>query len=107
MEQDEPAASVEPQALTPVEIAKSLGLAPVIVGTMLFSVPVPVLESVAARAEEVVPVGVFGKASDAVSEAAGAVPVPVRADVCGDPVALSATESVAEKLVAEAGVKVT
>jgi len=36
-----------------------------------------------------------------------AVPVPVRDDVCGDPVALSATESVAEKLAAEAGVKVT
>jgi hypothetical protein len=37
----------------------------------------------------------------------GAVPVPVRDAVCGDPVALSATDSVAEKLAAEAGVKVT
>jgi hypothetical protein len=35
------------------------------------------------------------------------VPVPVRADICGDPLALSATESVAEKLLADAGVKVT
>jgi hypothetical protein len=35
------------------------------------------------------------------------VPVPLSDTVCGEPVALSATESVAEKLVAEAGVKVT
>jgi hypothetical protein len=35
------------------------------------------------------------------------VPVPVRLAVCGDPAALSATESVAEKVVADAGVKVT
>jgi hypothetical protein len=39
--------------------------------------------------------------------AAAAVPVPLSATDCGEPVALSATESVAEKLVAEAGVKVT
>jgi hypothetical protein len=53
---------------------------------------------------------VLGKAAGAVSEAMGAataVPVPVRAAVCGEPVALSATEIVAVKLVAEAGVKVT
>ena len=36
-----------------------------------------------------------------------AVPVPVRVAVWGEPDALSATLSVAEKLVAEAGVKVT
>ena len=44
------------------------------------------------------------------SEAMGvdaAVPVPFKATVCGDPLALSATESVAVKAVAEAGVKVT
>jgi hypothetical protein len=35
------------------------------------------------------------------------VPVPLSDTVCGDPGALSATESVAEKLAAEAGVKVT
>jgi hypothetical protein len=35
------------------------------------------------------------------------LPVPVRLAVCGDPDALSATESVAEKLVGEAGVNVT
>src|SRR5580698_9257426 len=37
----------------------------------------------------------------------GVIPVPLRAVVCGAPTALSATESVAVKLVAEAGVKVT
>ena len=37
----------------------------------------------------------------------GAVPVPLRLAVCGEPAALSATESVAEKVAAEAGVKVT
>jgi hypothetical protein len=65
------------------------------------------LDRVAAIADEVVPTVVLGKASAAVNEAAGAVPVPVRDDVCGEPVALSATDNVAEKLTAEAGVKVT
>lgn len=36
----------------------------------------------------------------------GTVPVPVRLTLCGEPEALSATESVAVKLAAEAGVKV-
>ena len=35
------------------------------------------------------------------------IPVPLKATVCGEPEALSATDSVAEKLDAEAGVKVT
>jgi hypothetical protein len=74
---------------------------------MLLSGAVPVLERVAAIAAEVVPVSVFGKTSAGVSEATGAMPVPVKFEVCGDPVALSATDSVAEKLAAEAGVKVT
>jgi hypothetical protein len=39
--------------------------------------------------------------------AADDVPVPLSDTDCGEPVALSATESVAEKLDAEAGVKVT
>ena len=76
-------------------------------GTMLFRVAVPVFESVAASADEVVPTAVFGKLSVGLSEAAGAVPVPLSDTVCGEPEALSATESVAEKLDAEAGVKVT
>jgi hypothetical protein len=106
MEQLDPAASVAPQAFAPVEIAKSLGFAPVMLGTMLFRTAVPVLDNVAASAAEVVPVGVFGSCSDAVNEATAAVPVPVRDEVCGEPVALSATDNVAEKLVAEAGVNV-
>ena len=75
--------------------------------TMLFNGAVPVLESVAAIAAEVNPVSVLGNASDGVSDATGAIPVPLRFAVCGDPEALSATDSVAEKLAAEAGVKVT
>jgi hypothetical protein len=44
------------------------------------------------------------------SETAGAgpeVPVPVRVTVCGEPAALSTTETAAVKLATEAGVKVT
>jgi hypothetical protein len=74
---------------------------------MLLSGAVPVLDSVAANAAEVVPVTVFGKATDGVREATGAMPVPVKLAVCGDPAALSATDSVAEKLAADAGVNVT
>jgi hypothetical protein len=74
---------------------------------MLFSGAPPVLESVAAIAAEVVPVRVLGKASDGVSETTAAIPVPVKLAVCGDPETLSATESVAAKLAAEAGVNVT
>ena len=76
-------------------------------GTMLFSAALPVFDNVAASADEVVPDAVFGKLSAGLSEAAGAVPVPVSATVCGEPEALSATDNVAEKLIAEAGVKVT
>jgi hypothetical protein len=76
-------------------------------GTMLFSIAVPVFDNVAARADEVVPVSVFGKLSAGLSEATGAVPVPDSDTVCGEPEAVSATDSVAAKLVAEAGVKVT
>ena len=76
------------------------------VGTMLFSVAVPVFDNVAASADEVVPLSVLGKVTGELSDATGAVPVPVRVEVCGDPLALSATESVAVKLEAEAGVKV-
>jgi hypothetical protein len=107
MEQLEPAASVAPQAFAPVVNAKSFGLAPVMLVTMLFKGAVPVFDSVAANAAEVVPVTVFGKATGGVSEATGAIPVPVKFAVCGDPEALSATDSVAEKAVAEAGVNVT
>jgi hypothetical protein len=46
-------------------------------GTMLFSVAVPVLDSVAASADEVVPTGVLGKLNAGLSETMGPVPVPV------------------------------
>ena len=78
-----------------------------IVGTMLFNTAVPVFDSVAASAADVEPTGVFGKATGELTVAVEVVPVPVSVEVCGEPVALSATDSVAEKLVAEAGVKVT
>jgi len=79
----------------------------VMVGTMLFSVAVPVFDNVAASADEVVPLSVLGKVTGELSDATGAVPVPVRIAVWGEPAALSLTESVAVKLTAEAGVNVT
>ena len=74
MEQFDPAASVDPQAFAPVVSAKSLGFAPVMLGTMLLSVAVPVFDSVAASADEVVPTAVLGKFSGELSEATGADP---------------------------------
>jgi hypothetical protein len=74
---------------------------------MLFNAPLPVFDNVAASADEVVLVSVLGKLNAGLNEAAGAVPVPVNDTVCGEPEALSATDSVAEKLIAEAGVNVT
>jgi len=79
----------------------------VTLATILFNGAVPVLDKVAAIAAEVNPVSVLGNASDGVSDATGAIPVPLRLAVWGDPEALSATDSVAEKLVAVAGVNVT
>ena len=55
---------------------------------MLLRAAVPVLDSVATNAAEVVPV--FVLVSDAVRDATAAVPVPVRAAVWGEPVAPSA-----------------
>jgi hypothetical protein len=73
---------------------------------MLFSGAVPVFDKVAVIAPEVVAVSVLGNVTACVSEAIGAIPVPVRLPVCGDPLALSATDSIAEKLAAEAGANV-
>jgi hypothetical protein len=77
MKQLDPAARVEPQAFDPVVSAKSLGLVPVMLGTMLFKSAVPVLESVAARAVDVVSAAVLGKLSVEVSEATGAAPAEI------------------------------
>jgi hypothetical protein len=72
MEQLEPAASVVPQALLPVVIAKSVGLDPAMVMPLIVSAALPVFESVAACAAEVVPV-LAVKAAGAVSDAIGTV----------------------------------
>jgi hypothetical protein len=64
-----------------VLIAKSLGLVPVMLGTMLFSGALPVLDNVANSAVEVVPVSVFGKVSGELSEATGVVAAPMEIEL--------------------------
>ena len=71
MEQLEPAASEAPQAFVPVETAKSDGFVPAMLMLLIDSSAVPVLESVAARAEEVVPTVVLGNGSVGVRETTG------------------------------------
>jgi len=107
IEQLAPAASDVPQVLV---CAKSDGLAPASVIPEIVSAALPVFLSVAVCAAEVVPVVAVKLSDDGVSDAIGAggtVPVPLSWTVCGEPVALSTIESVAAKLAAEAGVKVT
>jgi hypothetical protein len=104
-----PAANVAPQAFAPVEIAKSSKFTPPMPGTMPVTTLLPVLVKTAASAAEVVCAVVVEKANKEVNvtELAGCAPIPRRVAVCGDPVALSATESAAEKPVTEDGVNVT
>ena len=107
MEQLVPPASEVPHVLVCV---KSLGLVPAMVMPLIASVALPVLLSVAVCTAVVAPMTAV-KVSDAgVSVAIGAgggtVPVPVKPMVCGEPAALSATETVAAKLAADAGVNV-
>jgi hypothetical protein len=102
-----PAASVSPQVLVS---EKSLELVPAMEIPVIESVAFPVFIRVVDCAALVVPataekVSVTGESET--PGAAGAVPVPLSATVCGEPVALSAIESVAAKLAAEVGVKVT
>jgi len=111
MEQLALAASVDPQAFAPVAIAKSVGLAPTIVIPVMLRAAFPVLDNVADIAALVLPAvklpnGTVAGVSAAIG-AGGVVPVPVSVELCGEPAALSATERVAEKLAAEAGVNVT
>ena len=77
-------------------------------GTMPVSAAPLLLVSVAANAVEVVRAGVFGKVTDGVKVTGpeGAMPVPSRSVDCGEPVALSATERLAEKPLTTDGVKV-
>jgi hypothetical protein len=71
----------------------------------------PEFDSVIGSGVAGVPIVVLGKASGFGLRAAwgisGTVPVPVRAAVCGDPAALSATEIEAVRFPADAGVKLT
>ena len=94
----------------PVVIAKSAGLVPAIEMLLMFSVALPVLESVAVRAEDVLPTVVLGNRTEAVSFAMGAavvVPVPVSEADCVFGVALSVTVRVAAYACAAAGLNVT
>jgi hypothetical protein len=101
-----PAASEVPQLLLS---PKLLEFVPVTEMPVMARAAAPGFDKVMGSAVAAVPTSVPGKASGfglrtACGVGAG-VPVPVRVTVCGEPAALSATESVAEKLVAEAGVK--
>ena len=108
MVQGAPAASEAPQLF---DWPKLLELVPVTEMLVMVSAAVPEFDSVIGKAAAAVPTSVLGKASGlGLSVACGVgavVPVPVRVIVCGEPDALSATVSVAEKLVTEAGVKLT
>jgi hypothetical protein len=104
----DPATSEPPQVFE--AIAKSLGFVPVMLMLLIVSAALPVFISVAVCAALVVPVTAENVSVPGVSETAGAGgadPVPLRVTVCGEPAALSVTESAAERLVAEAGVNVT
>lgn len=99
------AASDAPQVLA--EIAYDEGSVPVSVSDVRVTVAVPVFLMVTVCAAEVEPLVVEGNAmlageSERVS-VAGAVPVPERATVCGEPEALSATESDAVRVPVAAG----
>jgi hypothetical protein len=104
------AASVVPQALAPVAIAKSVGLLPAMVMLLMLSVALPVFERVAVCEAVVVPETAVKVSVAGVSEAIGAgagVPVPINVIDCVVGVALSVTMRVAEKPAADAGVNVT
>ena len=105
---DAPAASDSPQV---VVSAKSAAFVPPIVIPEIVSAALPVFDSVTVCALVVTPVTTFPKftvlGESVAIGAAGAVPDPLSVAVCGEPVALSATETVAAKLATEPGVNVT
>jgi hypothetical protein len=99
-----PAASEAPQLF---DCPKLLALAPVTEMPVIVSAAVPGLDSVIGNAVADVPTRVLGNARGfGLSTACGAVPVPVRAAVCGEPVALSTTEIAAPRPPTALGVKV-
>ena len=107
MVQLNPASSDSPQVLVS---AKSDGLPPTMVMPLMFSVALPVFESVAVCAALVVPetaVNVSVAGVSAATGAGGGVPVPVSVVDCVVGVALSVMVSIAEKPAADAGVNVT
>ena len=81
------------------------------VSDVMVRVAVPVFFRVEVRAAAVVPTEVLAKESDVgerlTAGAGGAAPVPERATVCGEPVALSATLTEAVRLPVAVGLKVT
>ena len=89
---------------------KPAGFAPPIAIDDMLSAAFPLLVSVAVCAGLVVPVVAVKVSEVGASDTTGtgtAVPVPVSATDCGEPVALSVTATVAPKLATEAGVKET
>jgi hypothetical protein len=110
MRQEAPAASVPPQGLVDVTMAKSAAFVPPRRMLLMFSVALPVLESVAVRLAEVTFCVVFGKVMVEVSDATGAetpVPVPCSSTICGVPTVFVGTERYALRAPAPPGVKVT
>src|ERR1700685_3587952 len=102
-----PAANELPQVLVSANVLEP---APPMVMPVIESAALPVFISVAFCEVLVVPAVELNVSVPGVSEATGAaaaVPVPLSVVVCGEPVALSATDRVAEKLVTDEGLNVT
>jgi hypothetical protein len=100
-----PAAREAPQLFV---CPKLLAFVPVTEMPVMVSGAVPGFDSVIGNAVAAVPTSVFGNASGfGLSVACGCVPAPVITALCGEPVALSATEIAALRLAAVVGVNVT
>jgi hypothetical protein len=102
-----PAATLVPQLLV---CAKLVGFVPVREMLVIVKAAVPVFDNVTGLAALVVFVVWFPNANEVgekLTAGVEATPVPVRATVCGLPVALSATDSDALRAPVAAGLKVT
>ncbi len=103
-----PAARVVPQVLA--EMRKDVVLVPPRAMDVMSRVPVPELVRVMVWAAVVEPTAVAAKVSavaESLTAGVAATPVPLRATVCGEPVALSAMESDAARAPAAAGLNST
>jgi hypothetical protein len=115
MAHDEPAATVDAapedaHVVLPANV-KSLPLAPAIAMELMFKGAVPLFESVSTLAALLLFCVVFGNVTGpagviVIAGAAGAVPVPLNATLCGLPVALSVICSVACRTPLALGVNV-